>query len=120
MSLENNIGTGDRGANSTILANSTLVYSVDEPLSRQTARTSTIEHTPDSISQWRSSPSETPTPPNGLQSLWQSFEQRGISSKATTIILQSWATGTQKQYQPYIEKWLQFCAKWESNPYWIF
>ena len=111
MSSENNMGTGDRGVNSTVLANSTLVYSVDEPLSGQTAHTSTVEHTPDSISQWRSSPSETPTPPNGLQSLWQSFEERGISSKATTIILQSWATGTQKQYQPYIEKWLQFCAK---------
>ena len=54
MSSEDNMGTGNRGVNSTVLANSTLVYSVDEPLSGQTAHTSIIEHTRDSISQRRS------------------------------------------------------------------
>ena len=28
------------------------------------------------------------------------FEQRSISSQATDIIIQSWTSGTQKQYQP--------------------
>ena len=45
------------------------------------------------------------------------FQQRAISSKATNIILQSWSTGTQKQYAPYIKKWHDFCSKWKVNPY---
>ena len=40
---------------------------------------------------------------------------RDISSKATNIILQSWSTGTQKQYN--IKKWHEFCSKWEVNSY---
>ena len=47
----------------------------------------------------------------------RSFQQRAISSKATNIILQSWSTGTQKQYAPYIKKWHDFCSKWKDNPY---
>ena len=46
-----------------------------------------------------------------------SFQQRDVSSKATNIILQSWLTGTQKQYAPYIKKWHEFCSKWEVNSY---
>ena len=47
----------------------------------------------------------------------RTFEQRGISSQATDIIIQSWTSGTQKQYQPYINKWLEFCHGRENNPY---
>ena len=54
---------------------------------------------------------------NGLQSIRESFQQRAFSSKATNIILQSWSTGTQKQYAPYIKKWHDFCSKWKVNPY---
>ncbi|CAB4015537.1 Gag-Pro-Pol poly [Paramuricea clavata] len=31
--------------------------------------------------------------------------------------LMSWSAGTQKQYQPYIAKWLRFCAERKINPY---
>ena len=54
---------------------------------------------------------------NGLQSIRESFQQRAFSSKASNIILQSWSTGTQKQYAPYIKKWHDFCSKWKVNPY---
>lgn len=54
---------------------------------------------------------------NGLQSIRESLQQRDISSKATNIILQSWSSGTQKQYALYIKKWHDFCSKWEVNPY---
>ena len=40
-----------------------------------------------------------------------------ISSKATNIILQSWSSGTQKEYSPYIKKWHDFCSKLKVNPY---
>ena len=31
---------------------------------------------------------------------------------------QSWLTGTQRQYAPYIKKWHDFCFKREVNSYW--
>ena len=117
MSPENIMGTSHRCVNSTCLANSTLVYSFDEPASGQAAHTATMGDASDSTSQRGSPPTATSTSPNGLLSLWGSFKQRGISDKAAAIILSSWAPGTRKQYQPYIEKWLQFCAKWESYRY---
>ena len=76
-----------------------------------------IKLTADTAPQWGSSPAATSTTSNGLQSLRQSFQHRGISNDATGIILQSWSAGTQKQYQPYIAKWHRFCAEREINPY---
>ena len=76
-----------------------------------------IKPTADTAPQWGSSPAATSTTSNGLQSLRQSFQHRGISNDATAIILQSWSAGTQKQYQPYIAKWHRFWAEREINPY---
>ena len=59
-----NMGTGNRDANSTVLANSTLIYSVDEP---QLNTLLTQSHNGDLH-----------PVPNSLQSLWQRFKQRGI------------------------------------------
>ena len=90
--------------------NTTLVYASPEPFDRQSFSTSQDRQ------------SSVPSPQqtvaiNGLQSIRESFQQRAISSKATNIILQSWSSGTQKQYAPYIKKWHDFCSKWKVNPY---
>ena len=69
------------------------------------------------VSQRCTSPLEEQAAANSLQTLRRTFEQRGISSQATDIIIQSWTPGTQKQYQPYIKKWLEFCHGRENNPY---
>ena len=88
--------------------NTTLVYAAPEPFDRQSSVPSR---------QQCSSSSQQTVAIKGLQSSRESFQQRAISSKATNIILQSWPTGTQKQYAPYIKKWHDFCSKWKVNPY---
>ena len=76
-----------------------------------------LQNPPDTVSQRCTSPLEEPAAVNSLQTLRRTFEQRGISSQATDIIIQSWTSGTRKQYQPYIKKWLEFCHGRENNPY---
>ena len=117
MSPENNTRQSNRSVDSTHLDNATLVDRDTELAHGQTAHSSPIKLTADTAPQWGSSPAATSTTSNGLQSLRQSFQHRGISNDATAIILQSWSAGTQKQYQPYIAKWHRFCAEREINPY---
>ena len=95
--------------------NSTLVYTPLEPSDRQPLSTSPDRQSSVRTPQQCNSSSQQTVAINGLQSIRESFQQRDISSKATDIILQSWSTGTQKQYAPYIKKWHNFCSKWEVN-----
>ena len=97
--------------------NTTLVYASPEPFDKQSLSTSLDGQSSAPSPQRRSSSSQQTVAFNGLQSIRESFQQRAISSKATNIILQSWSTGTQKQYVPYIKKWHDFCSKWKVNPY---
>ena len=46
----------------------------------------------------------------GMSSLLESTLKRSISDAATSIIMQSWSDNTNKQYQPYIKKWFEFCS----------
>ena len=97
--------------------NTNLVYASPEPFDRQSFSTSPDGQYSVPSPQQCSSSSQQTVAINGLQSIRESFQQRAISSKATNIILQSWSTGTQKQYAPYIKKWHDFCSKWKVNPY---
>ena len=97
--------------------NTTLVYASPEPFYRHSFSTSPDGQSSVPSPQQCSSSSQQTVAMNGLQSIRKSFQQRAISSKATNIILQSWSTGTQKQYAPYIKRWHDFCSKWKVNPY---
>ena len=97
--------------------NTTSVYASPEPSDRQSFTTSPDGQFSVPSPQQCSSSSQQTVAINGLQSIRESFQQRAISSKATNIILQSWSTGTQKQYAPYIKKWHDFCSKWKVNSY---
>ena len=39
----------------------------------------------------------------------QAFENKGLSEAALSVLLSSWRKSTQRQYTPYINKWLQYC-----------
>jgi hypothetical protein len=75
------------------LDNATLVHRDTELAHGQTAHSSPIKVTADTAPQWGSSPAATSTTSNGLQSLRQSIQHRGISNDATAVILQSWSAG---------------------------
>ena len=95
-------GPINRTPPSSTLDNTTFVYISTETPNRPPPPASSVgQPSVPATQQSSSSPQQTPTH-NGLQSIRESFQQRAISSKATNIILQSWSTGTKKQYAPYI------------------
>ena len=51
-----------------------------------------------------------------MQVVWDSLRARGVSEKASTVILKSWRGSTQKQYQVYLQKWYCFCRKRGFDP----
>ena len=40
----------------------------------------------------------------------ESFENRGLSEEALSIILSSWRKSTQRQYSPYLKRWRRYCC----------
>ncbi|KAH3868108.1 hypothetical protein DPMN_031247 [Dreissena polymorpha] len=46
-----------------------------------------------------------------MSSVRESFRCQGFSRRATKILMSSWRSGTQKQYQTYISRWFQYCDK---------
>jgi len=46
-----------------------------------------------------------------MQIIRRSLESRQIFGKSADIILASWRSGTQKQYNTYINKWVSYCCK---------
>ncbi|XP_068737579.1 uncharacterized protein [Montipora capricornis] len=66
----------------------------------------------------RSSPSASTVPKAstaGMQIIRKSLESQNISGHSAEIILASWRSGTQKQYQTYINKWLNYCCERELD-----
>ncbi|XP_068757998.1 uncharacterized protein [Montipora capricornis] len=53
----------------------------------------------------------------GLPLVRELLASRGISTGAAKIIMQSWRTSTQKQYQTYHQRWQEFCRSWRLDPF---
>ena len=117
MPAKNRIQQSNRSDPGPSLANPTLVHNIAIPSDRQTSPPSSIHQPTNTTAQRCSTPSAKETSFVGLQSLRQSFLQSNISGKATEIILHSWSVGTQKQYQPYLRRWFEFCSKQQATPY---
>lgn len=50
-----------------------------------------------------------------MQIIRKSLESKNISGHSAEIILASWRSGTQRQYQTYINKWLKYCCERELD-----
>ena len=50
-----------------------------------------------------------------MQIIRKTLESKNISGHSADIILASWRSGTQKQYQTYINKWLNYCCERELD-----
>ena len=48
--------------------------------------------------------------------LRESFESRGISSQASDLLLSSWRSKTQSNYNSLFTKWTDWCHQWDRNP----
>lgn len=62
-------------------------------------------------------PDYAPHTTDGLLNFRGHLRERGVSEAGTAIVLASWKPGTQRQYQPHIKRWMQFCDKWHISPY---
>ena len=65
-------------------------------------------------------PSEASPPPpeagvDGFEGVRRSLKEQQVSSRAANIILQSWRSGTKKQYNVHLKKWAKFCCKRKIN-----
>jgi len=47
----------------------------------------------------------------GMSGVRASFEERGLSQEAATLILESWRKCTRKQYDSYLRKWAEYCGR---------
>ena len=56
-------------------------------------------------------PAAQETPPNGMSCVRGAFSRYNFSEEVTDVLLASWRSGTQKQYQTYLNKWMAFCGE---------
>ena len=111
MSVESCRRPGKLFNHSSSLANSNMVYQIDENAGQatrnpakdkrctlpsthrcQTAAVKNISH-------------------DCMHSVRESFTSQGFSREATHILMSSWRFGTKKQYQTYISRWIQYCSE---------
>ena len=58
-----------------------------------------------------SAPSVEKVNSDGLSTVRQTLQKRKASTRSATIIMASWRSGTQKQYNMYIRKWFQYSCQ---------
>ena len=51
------------------------------------------------------------TQPNGMSCVRGAFSRYNFSEEVTDVLMASWRSGTQKQYQTYLNKWMAFCGE---------
>lgn len=117
LSAKNRTGSSYWCNLSPFLADTTLVYNAPSPFNRQPSVAASAGLSLDTTSQQCSTPPSQAAKVDSLQGLGKSLQQRNISEKAATIILQSWSDGTQKQYKLYIKQWIDFCCERQADPY---
>lgn len=106
--LKRQSGSSDSCPN---LANSDVFCSNLDYAHRQSSTTSKEGQPPDSTSFISTASSERQGPVDGLSCIREAMAAKGIPDEAKPIILKSWRDGTQKQYNVYLKKWIQFCGE---------
>ena len=54
---------------------------------------------------------------DGMSCVRENFQVRGFSERTTNIIMSSWRTGTKKQYQTFIRRWIQYTVEREIDKF---
>jgi hypothetical protein len=105
---KNSQGGGDRDYGGSRVANATVVAGVTGAHDR-TSFSRQEGSQPFDISN-RPIPSTSQAAPDHLQLVREAMIAKNISGPALTIIMNSWRTGTKKQYEVYLKKWQKFCS----------
>ena len=111
MFTETQTGQSARNTHCSSLANTDVVPSpatiplqstLDSASTPGSSETPLIQSTP---------PAAQETPPNGMSCVRGAFSRYNFSEEVTDVLLASWRSGTQKQYQTYLNKWMAFCGE---------
>ena len=52
-----------------------------------------------------------------VDNLRRSLAKDGVSERVADFLCESWRDGTKLQYRRYIDKWVDFCGRWEADPF---
>ena len=52
-----------------------------------------------------------------MEHIWESLKNQGLSEQATSLIVKSWRTKTNKYYDSLFERWDRWCSQRGSNPF---
>ena len=111
MCAENYPGPNLRGFSYTTVANSAVFHECAKLVDQQTPNRE------GDIPELSSSIADQPTPATstirltGMQIIRHSLSECQVPPDIADVIMQSWRTSTQKQYQVYINQWVQFCLQ---------
>lgn len=100
------------------MANSTMVANCYENVNPRPTGTSQEKRNALPTQQANYNPS--PTGEAGvtpMSCIGEHFKGQGLSEKATLLVMSSWRNSTKKQYNPYINRWEQYCHKREIDPF---
>ena len=95
------------------MADSTLLHRINENTCKRTDHPSKKEKTSLDARNRSNTPitEKQETNSDCMSRVRESYRNRGFSKTATNIIMCSWRKGTQKQYETYIKRWLQYCGE---------
>ena len=111
MYSEGNSRQGRNPYDTSVLANTELVFSSDGVFDRQTSAASTQTEVVNNTLFRQDSSVNKSDSFDGLSNIRTNYENQGISKEATQIIFASWRGSTKKQYAHYIRRWIRFCDK---------
>ena len=82
---------------------------------RQSLHSSKGTKTFDSTRSGESTPTREEVKSHDISVIRETLQKRKISTRSASIIMASWRSGTQKQYNMYIQKWFCYCGKREIS-----
>ena len=109
-------GPGNRDSGGSSLDHPAIFYGGTQPIGCSTTAASHQSSTPDSSNLGRSSSSSRTTEAHGMQVIRRSLCESDIPTDIINTIMHSWRDGTHKQYNTYINRWLQFCVQETCDP----
>ena len=114
-SAQSENGSSNRSSCLSNLAHTSMISSVDADASENSSGSSP-RHSRTSFQTNPQTQAEQVIEANGMSFIRQFYISKGFSSKAVDIMCSSWRTGTKRQYQIYIKKWIHFCYQRKSDP----
>ena len=54
---------------------------------------------------------------NGMYGIRKRYVDLNLSSNVVDLVINSWSKGTQKQYLPYVNRWFDYCTRYNVDPF---